>query len=124
MARPDFGPATVVVVPTSVPTTGPAPGAPDPTPAVTYTPNTVIVTAAPSAPAILVLADAWYEGWEVLVNGAPAPILRVNYALRGVWLPPGSHTVEFVYRPRPFLIGGLISLATLAVLTIGAIARR
>ncbi|MGQ9828876.1 MAG: YfhO family protein [Roseiflexus sp.] len=124
MARPDFDPATVVVVPTSVPTTGPAPTAPDPTPAVTYTPNTVIVTAAPSAPAILVLADAWYEGWEVLVNGAPAPILRVNYALRGVWLPPGSHTVEFVYRPRPFLIGGLISLATLVVLAIGAIARR
>jgi hypothetical protein len=125
MARPDFDPATVVVVPTPVPTTGPPPAVPDPTPIVTYTPDTVTVIAAPSAPAILVLADAWYEGWDVMVNGEPAPILRVNYALRGVWLPPGSHTIEFVYRPRPFLIGGLISLATLLILMIiGGIGRR
>jgi hypothetical protein len=125
MARPDFDPATVVVVPTPVPTTGPPPAVPDPTPTVTYTPNTVTVAAAPSAPAILVLADAWYEGWDVMVNGEPAPILRVNYALRGVWLPPGSHTIEFVYRPRPFLIGGLISMATLLILMIiGGIGRQ
>jgi hypothetical protein len=71
MARPDFDPATIVVVPTPVPTTGPPPAVPDPTPTVTYTPNTVTVAAAPSAPAILVLADAWYEGWEVMVNGEP-----------------------------------------------------
>lgn len=124
MARSDFDPATVAVVPEPLPALGPTPTTPDPTPTVRYTLNTVTITAAPSAPAVLVLADSYYDGWEVQVNGMPAPIIRVNYALRGVWLSPGQHTIEFTYRPRPFLVGGLISLATLTVLLTGAIVER
>lgn len=124
MARPDFDPATVAVVPDPLPAAGPAPAIPDPPPIVRYTPNAVTVNAAPSTPALLVLADNYYDGWEVRVNGKPAPIVRANYTLRGVWLTPGTHTVEFVYRPRSFLIGGAISLATLAIVAIGAVVRR
>ena len=28
-----------------------------------------------------------------------APMLRCNYIMRGVFLPPGEHTVEFRFRP-------------------------
>ncbi len=124
MARPDFDPATVAVVPEPAPTLGPAPATPDSTPVVRYAPNTVVVTAVPSAPALLVLADNYYDGWSVIVDGKPAPIVRVNYTLRGVWLSAGSHTIEFVYRPLSFLIGGLISVMAMVIVAIGMIVQR
>lgn len=124
MARPDFDPATVAVVSESMPTVRPAPAIPDPIPVVRYAPNTVVVTATPSAPALLVLADNYYDGWSVIVDGKLAPIVRVNYTLRGVWLSAGSHTIEFVYRPLSFLIGGLISVMAMAIVAIVMIVQR
>ena len=40
-----------------------------------------------------------YDGnWRVLVDGRPAELLRCNFIMRGVYLPAGSHTVEFQFR--------------------------
>jgi hypothetical protein len=40
---------------------------------------------------------------------------------RGVLLPAGSHLVRFAYRPRNFYAALAIGVATLAVLTAGAL---
>lgn len=55
---------------------------------------------APS-PGLVVLSEAWLPGdIEVLVDGRPAKVLRVNHAFRGVFIDqPGSHTVQFRYWP-------------------------
>jgi hypothetical protein len=52
--------------------------------------------------ALLVLNDTWYPGWQAKVDGALAPVFRVNFLFRGIFLEPGRHTVEFVYRPWQF----------------------
>jgi hypothetical protein len=69
-------------------------------------------------PAMLVLNDSWDSGWKVKVDGTEQPVLRVNYAFRGVVVPAGKHTVAFVYRPPLVLIGLLISGATIVLLVI------
>lgn len=56
-------------------------------------------------PAVLVLADAWYPGWTVRVNGRPAPLLRCNFATRAVALPAGSHEVTFAFRSATWARG-------------------
>ncbi len=72
-------------------------------------------------PRVLVVADAWYPGWRVTVNGEPAEILRANYAFRGVLLPMGEHRVDFDYRPAgwdvamPMFAVGVIILIALLV---------
>jgi len=117
LARPDFDPATTAVLPADP---GPMeqPAAPEPVPSVTYGPNRVSVRASVGAPGLLILSDAYDEGWQARVDGRPAPILRANYALRAVWLPAGEHSVEFVYRPRAVIAGGTISLAALLGLAV------
>jgi len=83
---------------------------------VEYTPNRVLISATTERPAVLVLADTYYPGWEARLDGQPVSILPANALLRGVLLEaPGRHLVEFQFRPRSVLLGGIISLCSLAI---------
>jgi uncharacterized membrane protein YfhO len=53
----------------------------------------------------VVLADNWDTGWRAFYNGKSVPILRANYAIRGVVVPAGSGTLEFFYRPAALMVG-------------------
>ncbi len=83
-----------------------------------HEPNRVTLKTKSSQPSILVLSENHYPGWRAYVDGRLVETLRVDYNLRGVILPPGEHTVEFVYRPKSVLIGAVISLLTLIGLVI------
>jgi uncharacterized membrane protein YfhO len=63
----------------------------------------------------LVLLDSFAEGWRATADGHPATIVRANGLFRAVRLNPGPHAVEFVYRPRGFLIGATASATALAL---------
>lgn len=69
-------------------------------------------------PGILVLADSYYPGWRVYVDGKEEKIFRANLFFRGVKLAAGGHRVEFRYEPWSFRSGLIISLATLFALTL------
>src|SRR5690606_13505363 len=56
---------------------------------------------------VLVIGDMWFPHWRVHVNGGDAPLLRANYAFRGVMLEPGHDTIELHYR-SPWLRRGLL----------------
>ena len=120
LAQPNFDPATVAIVPEAIPALG-QPSPEDSVQTITYAPNSAQIRASVGSAALLVLADAYTDDWRVTVDGKPAKLYRTNYALRGVWLPQGTHDVVFSYRPRSFMIGGLISLATLGGLVAFAI---
>jgi hypothetical protein len=62
--------------------------------------------------ALLVLGEKYYKGWKALVDDKPTEIQRVNYILRGVYLTPGDHKVEFRFDPLPFKIGKYLTLAS------------
>ncbi len=69
---------------------------PLPEAAVQWTPNRITVQA--EGPGLLVLSEVAYPGWQVRVDGLPAPLLTPAGVLRGVLLPAGRHEVVFVYR--------------------------
>lgn len=79
-------------------------------------PEEITISVDAPAPGIVVLSDTYDADWRATVNGTAAPILRVNGLFRGVALPEGKNMVSFVYRPRFFYIGALVSGFTLAAL--------
>jgi hypothetical protein len=82
----------------------------------------VRVATSASEPALLVLADTYFPGWEAQVDGVEEPIERADFAFRAVRVPAGEHTVTFSYRPRVFRVGAGLSLAGLAIVA-AALAR-
>lgn len=64
----------------------------------------------------LVLTDLEYPGWHVQVDNEPAAAVVVDGMYRGVDLPPGRHTIVWIYQPRSLTIGAVVSLLTLLVL--------
>lgn len=81
-----------------------------------YAPNQIDLVANADANSILVLSENDYPGWRAYVDGRATEIMRVNYAQRGVIVPPGEHRISFVYRPWSVIWGLLISLMSAATL--------
>jgi len=87
---------------------------------IAYDARAVTVQASLHAPGYLVLSDSWYPGWKATVDGQPADIERANLAFRAVYLPSGTHTVQFRYTPISYFIGLGISVATLTGVVVAA----
>ena len=79
---------------------------------ISETPNELVIQVAAERAGWLGVADVWYPGWVVEVDGVAAPVLRANYLFRGVAVPAGAHQVRLAYRPMSFYLGaGLSALA-------------
>jgi hypothetical protein len=77
-----------------------------------------------SARSLLVVADPYYPGWKVTVDGHDAKILPVDAAFRGVVLPPGDHEVRFHYADPRFWLGIGLAGGTIVVLLLWSAAAR
>jgi hypothetical protein len=76
-----------------------------------YAPKDIVLSANAVAPSILLLNDKFDPNWSVTVDGKPAPILHCNFIMRGVYLAPGAHIVEF----RFALPNGLLYVTVTAI---------
>jgi hypothetical protein len=57
----------------------------------------------------VVVSDSYYPGWQAQIDGDPTEIFPAFINLRGLWVPPGEHTIRMLYQPRIFSIGALLS---------------
>ncbi|HEY52368.1 MAG TPA: YfhO family protein [Caldilineae bacterium] len=69
-----------------------------------------------AAPSTLLIAEAWYPGWQATLDGQPVPIQRADLLLSAIAAPAGQHTVLMAFRPRSLRLGAGISLAVLGLL--------
>jgi hypothetical protein len=86
---------------------------------VTYpSPQEVVLEATLDSPGLIVLADVYYPGWELRIDDTPAPIYRVNGAMRGAAVSNGAHRLVYTYVPRSFYRGGVVTIAGLVALVL------
>ena len=72
--------------------------------------------AACASACFLVTSDLFYPGWHAFIDGKRVPLYRADYALRGVAVPSGDHSVTFSYLPRSFVVGAAITLTAAGML--------
>lgn len=71
---------------------------------------------------LAVFSEIYYpRGWQVTIDGEPAEMLRVNYALRGLLVPEGTHTVEFRFDPPSIKATDAIAYAALVIMLLTAL---
>jgi hypothetical protein len=87
--------------------------------------NNLVYKSNASSPQLAVFSEIYYDkGWNVYVDGQRSDYFRVNYVLRGMKVPAGSHTIEWKFEPEVYASGEKISLASsvlLIVIAAGAI---
>jgi hypothetical protein len=113
---PAFDPALTVILDRDAPC---APGPATTTGAaeiVAHESTRWVVQTNSETPALLVLAENAYPGWEVTVDGSPVEALTAYTSVRAVCVPAGEHTVEWVFTPRVLYWGAAISVLSLLLL--------
>jgi len=92
----------------------------------TYEPDQVSYVTNSATTQLAVFSEIFYPEWEMTVDGQPADIIRVNYVLRGVVLPAGSHEVVMTMNPKIYKSSSKVSLAgslIMIIIILGYIAR-
>ena len=88
-----------------------------------FEPPEVEWTVRTDAPRLFVASEVHYPaGWNAYLDGEPVPIHRVNYLLRGVHIPEGTHTLTMRFEPRSHRLGSWVAGGTTAVVYGGILA--
>jgi hypothetical protein len=76
-------------------------------------PNRIEIQAKLEGNGLLCMSEIWHHGWRAIVDGKEQEVARVNNLLRGIYLRPGTHTVEMVFLPGTYSRGRYVSLVTM-----------
>lgn len=78
-----------------------------------FLPQSLDIKVEADAPAMVVVAQAFYHPWHAYVDGKPAQLWRANYAYQALEVPPGKHQVRLIYEDTMFRRGVLLSLTAM-----------
>lgn len=85
-----------------------------------YEPREIRATVTTPGPSLLVVSEVYYPaGWHASVDGEPAEIHRVDYLLRGVAIPAGTHELVMRFDPVSFKAGLFLSVGAYGVILLG-----
>ena len=75
-----------------------------------YTPKQLDYDYTTSQPGTIVFSEVYYPyGWKASIDGTPVDHYRVNYLLRAVNVPAGSHHITFLFDPDSVRKGDAIA---------------
>ncbi|HVA98492.1 MAG TPA: YfhO family protein [Bacteroidia bacterium] len=122
MALSNFNPAKTAIVDQRFKNyfSGFTPSADDTTASIkmlSYEPNDLVYDSKSQHEGLAVFSEIYYkDGWNAYIDGKLSPYIRVNYVLRAMLIPSGSHKIEFKFEPIIYADGEKISFASSALL--------
>jgi hypothetical protein len=69
-------------------------------------------------PALVVVSEQFFPGWEARVDGKPVALAKVNAVLMGVAVAEGSHHITLEFLPKPVILGVRLALATFGAIIV------
>jgi hypothetical protein len=120
MQSPGFDPRRMALIESAPPLPLPSPAeAPYPVPGgvkiVRYEGENIVLDVSTQVNAVLVMGDKYYRAWTATDNGKKIDIYPVNHVLRGVYLTPGNHRIEYEFSPWSFRLGSSLTYASFAL---------
>ena len=86
---------------------------------ISYSTNNIKLNCQTNGGALLVLSEIFYQpGWKCKIDGVITPIYQTNHILRSVYVPDGSHNIEFYYDSTNWKIARIISRSSFFILLI------
>jgi hypothetical protein len=99
----NFDPQKTVLVASSIPApANPGPGAaanPGSVQITSYQPKHVILHSDAPAATVMLLNDKYDAGWKAEIDGKPAEMIKCNFFMQGLQLPPGAHNIVLTFKP-------------------------
>lgn len=75
-----------------------------------YAPNELKYQYTAASDQLAVFSEIYYaKGWKAFIDGKPADHFRVNYILRGMVVPAGTHEIRFKFEPASYYTGNVIA---------------
>ncbi|MBF0351760.1 MAG: YfhO family protein [SAR324 cluster bacterium] len=62
--------------------------------------NSLSMNTHTSCQQLLVWSDSYHPGWKAYIDDQETEVLVANYGFKGLRVPTGDHSVEFVFKPR------------------------
>jgi hypothetical protein len=92
---------------------------------VEYQPNRMVYRSQTGSEQLALFSEIYYEkGWQASIDGENTDHLRMDYLLRGMVIPAGSHEIVFEFHPRSYFTGTTISVVSsilLLMMLLGAL---
>lgn len=71
---------------------------------------------------LAIFSEVYYpKGWQITVDGEPAEMIRVNYILRALPVPEGTHTITFRFDPQSIKVTDSIAYGALFIMLLTAL---
>lgn len=74
--------------------------------------NSLVLSVFNDREGFLYYSDGYSKGWKCVIDERQQPVRRANIAFKAVFLPSGTHTIRFSYRPTLYLISLFLFLGS------------
>ena len=79
-------------------------------------PNEKIYNIKSNKTGFVVFSEMFYPGWKAEINNREVELHKVNFILRGLFVPKGDSKIKFYFEPSSIKYGSIIQIFSIIIL--------